>query len=147
MRNEDVSQCSGNILSNSSKNSKHGAVITETTSVDPVTYPTLWIYYPHSSAGRDTTAQALSWMFYLIHRDQSDKNIARKLREEIDEVIGDAEPTYETTKKMTYAEAWYVVALILCPHSRSRRVFLYCDSMLLYMCFLDQCSYSADLIV
>ncbi|KAG0278084.1 hypothetical protein BGZ95_004750 [Linnemannia exigua] len=66
-------------------------------------------------AGRDTTAQALSWMFYLIHRDSSDKNIARKLREEIDEVIGDAEPTYETTKKMKYAEACFNEALRLYP--------------------------------
>lgn len=47
-------------------------------------------------------------MFYLIHRDQSDKNIARKLREEIDEIVGNSEPTYEITKKMKYAEAWYV---------------------------------------
>ncbi|KAG0216091.1 hypothetical protein BGX28_005986 [Mortierella sp. GBA30] len=58
------------------------------------------------SAGRDTTAQALSWMFYLMHRSSTDKNIARKLREEIDTVLGDEMPTYESSKHMKYAEAW-----------------------------------------
>lgn len=79
------------------------------------------MYYRYTSAGRDTTAQALSWMFYLIHRDQSDKNIARKLREEIDEIVGDSEPTYEITKKMKYAEAWYVSSFLY-SHLRLRRV-------------------------
>lgn len=57
-------------------------------------------------AGRDTTAQALSWMFYLMHRSSADKNIVRKLRQEIEDVLGDELPTYESYKKMKYAEAW-----------------------------------------
>lgn len=58
------------------------------------------------SAGRDTTAQALSWMFYLMHRASADKNIVRKLQEEIKTVLGDEMPTYESSKHMKYAEAW-----------------------------------------
>ncbi|KAF9965337.1 hypothetical protein BGZ70_005027 [Mortierella alpina] len=56
-------------------------------------------------AGRDTTAQALSWMFYLMHRTSADKNIVRKLQEEIKTVLGDEMPTYESSKHMKYAEA------------------------------------------
>ncbi|KAF9116297.1 hypothetical protein BGX27_003605 [Mortierella sp. AM989] len=66
-------------------------------------------------AGRDTTAQALSWMFYLMHRTSSDKNIVRKLQEEIQNVLGDELPTYESSKKMKYAEACMYEALRLYP--------------------------------
>ncbi|KAF9180890.1 hypothetical protein BGZ51_009641 [Haplosporangium sp. Z 767] len=66
-------------------------------------------------AGRDTTAQALSWMFYLMHRDSTDKNIAHKLREEIDRVLGDEMPTYESSKQMKYSEACMYEALRLYP--------------------------------
>ncbi|KAF9963339.1 hypothetical protein BGZ65_004207 [Modicella reniformis] len=66
-------------------------------------------------AGRDTTAQALSWMFYLMHRSSSDKNIVRKLQQEIDEVLGGELPTYESYKKMKYAEACLYEALRLYP--------------------------------
>ena len=58
-----------------------------------------------SSAGRDTTAQALSWMFYLMHRSISDASIVPKLVKEIDEVLEGAEPTYESYKRMKYSEA------------------------------------------
>ncbi|KAG0244348.1 hypothetical protein BGW41_008112 [Actinomortierella wolfii] len=70
-------------------------------------------------AGRDTTAQALSWMFYLMHREQSDPKIRVKLTEEIEEVLGDKnsgiKPSYETYKKMRYAEACLYEALRLYP--------------------------------
>ncbi|KAF9436991.1 hypothetical protein BGZ76_002346 [Entomortierella beljakovae] len=67
-------------------------------------------------AGRDTTAQALSWMFYLMHRSTSDKNITKKLRDEIQSVLGDdGVPTYESSKKMKYAEACLYEALRLYP--------------------------------
>ncbi|KAG0278086.1 hypothetical protein BGZ95_004752 [Linnemannia exigua] len=56
-------------------------------------------------AGRDTTAQALSWMFYLLHRSQSDPNIVKKLIKEIDEVLRGEEPTYDSCKTMKFAEA------------------------------------------
>ncbi|KAK3815803.1 MAG: cytochrome P450 [Linnemannia gamsii] len=41
-------------------------------------------------AGRDTTAQALSWMFYLLNRDGTDKDIMKNLIQEVDDVLGDA---------------------------------------------------------
>ncbi|KAF9913788.1 hypothetical protein BX616_009568 [Lobosporangium transversale] len=66
-------------------------------------------------AGRDTTAQALSWMFYLMFRNSTDKDVAFKLRKEIEEVLGDQEPTYETYKQMKYAEACLYEALRLYP--------------------------------
>ncbi|KAF9167127.1 hypothetical protein DFQ26_005739 [Actinomortierella ambigua] len=70
-------------------------------------------------AGRDTTAQALSWMFYLMHRNQSDPQIKEKLTAEIDQVLGAKEdgvkPSYETYKQMRYAEACLYEALRLYP--------------------------------
>lgn len=63
-------------------------------------------------AGRDTTAQALSWMFYLINRDGTDKEIMKTLVKEVDEVLGDGLPTYETHKQQKYAEAWYVLLVV-----------------------------------
>ncbi|KAG0321315.1 hypothetical protein BGZ99_003964 [Dissophora globulifera] len=66
-------------------------------------------------AGRDTTAQALSWMFYLMHSSSADKNIAQKLRKEIEDVLGDDLPSYESSKKMVYAEACLYEALRLYP--------------------------------
>ncbi|KAF9360881.1 serine/threonine protein kinase, CMGC, dual-specificity [Mortierella sp. AD094] len=66
-------------------------------------------------AGRDTTAQALSWMFYLMHRSSSDQNIVLRLQKEIDDVLGDELPTYESSKKMKYAEACLHEALRLYP--------------------------------
>ncbi|KAF9907269.1 Protein kinase alk2 [Linnemannia zychae] len=66
-------------------------------------------------AGRDTTAQALSWMFYLLHRSQSDPNILKNLVKEIDEVLRGEVPTYESCKAMKYAEACLYEALRLYP--------------------------------
>ncbi|KAF9965338.1 hypothetical protein BGZ70_005028 [Mortierella alpina] len=66
-------------------------------------------------AGRDTTAQALSWMFYLMHRSISDASIVPKLVKEIDEVLEGGDPTYESYKKMKYSEACLYEALRLYP--------------------------------
>ncbi|KAG0074607.1 Protein kinase alk2 [Linnemannia elongata] len=66
-------------------------------------------------AGRDTTAQALSWMFYLINRDGTDKEIMKTLIKEVDEVLGDGLPTYETHKQQKYAEACFNEALRIYP--------------------------------
>lgn len=57
----------------------------------------------------------MSWMFYLMHRTSADKNIVVKLREEIDTVLGDKMPTYESSKEMKYAEACLYEALRLYP--------------------------------
>ncbi|KAF9321598.1 hypothetical protein BG003_000914 [Podila horticola] len=56
-------------------------------------------------AGRDTTAQALSWMFYLLHRSTANKDILPKLVGEIDSSLGNRSPTYEVLRQMKYAEA------------------------------------------
>ncbi|KAF9536607.1 Protein kinase alk2 [Mortierella hygrophila] len=37
--------------------------------------------------GRDTTAQALSWMFYLLNRDGTDPSIKQTLVQEVDDVL------------------------------------------------------------
>lgn len=60
----------------------------------------------HFDIGRDTTAQALSWMFYLLHRSKVNKGILPKLVSEIDSSLGDGSPTYDMLKQMKYAEAW-----------------------------------------
>lgn len=57
-------------------------------------------------AGRDTTAQALSWMFYLLLRTESNPEVRQKLVQEVDEVLQGREPTYESHKQQKYAEAW-----------------------------------------
>ncbi|KAF9321599.1 hypothetical protein BG003_000915 [Podila horticola] len=66
-------------------------------------------------AGRDTTAQALSWMFYLLHRSNSDPSIVPKLVKEVDEVLQGENPSYETFKMMKYSEACMYEALRLYP--------------------------------
>ncbi|KAG0331604.1 Protein kinase alk2 [Podila horticola] len=60
-----------------------------------------------TTAGRDTTAHALTWMFYLIYRDDSDKNIQTTLVREVDDVLGGSIPTYETFKNLKFAEACF----------------------------------------
>lgn len=58
-------------------------------------------------AGRDTTASALSWVFYELARHPE---ITRKLRAEIVDTIGlNTAPTYEDLKRMKYLQvsvAW-----------------------------------------
>ncbi|KAF9114953.1 hypothetical protein BGX27_009383 [Mortierella sp. AM989] len=66
-------------------------------------------------AGRDTTAQALSWMFYLLHRNEASSDTLSQLREEIDRTLNGAQPTYESTKQQKYAEACFHETLRLYP--------------------------------
>ncbi|KAI8620483.1 cytochrome P450 [Chytriomyces sp. MP71] len=64
-------------------------------------------------AGRDTTAQALSWTFYMLHKNP--KALAA-LHEEIERVLGGVAPTYEQIKnEMPYANAVFHEALRLYP--------------------------------
>ncbi|KAF9109132.1 hypothetical protein BGX27_007956 [Mortierella sp. AM989] len=51
-------------------------------------------------AGRDTTAQALSWMFYLLFRSASDPSIVSNLVKEVDDVLEGGLPTYETSLRL-----------------------------------------------
>ncbi|KAF9340561.1 Protein kinase alk2, partial [Mortierella sp. AD094] len=46
-----------------------------------------------SITGRDTTALPLTWMFYLLLRDCTDKDIMSKLVHEVDEVLEGSDPT------------------------------------------------------
>ncbi|KAF9361751.1 hypothetical protein BGX26_012472 [Mortierella sp. AD094] len=66
-------------------------------------------------AARDTTAHALTWMFYLLLRDGADKDIMDRLVREVDVVLEGSNPTYETHKKQKYTEACFYEALRVLP--------------------------------
>ncbi|KAF9955263.1 hypothetical protein BGZ70_010295 [Mortierella alpina] len=59
-------------------------------------------------AAHDTTAQAISWMFYLMLRDGADKDIIKNLTQEVDDVLHGAKPTYTTHKQQKYGEACFL---------------------------------------
>ena len=64
-------------------------------------------------AGRDTTAQAMSWCVYELNRNP---RVLQKLLEEIDSELGEADfPTYEQVKNMKYANAVFSETLRLWP--------------------------------
>lgn len=64
-----------------------------------------------NSAGRDTTAQALSWMYYEVMRNPA---VERNIWQEVDKL--DERPTYEMlTKDMRYSNAVFLEALRLYP--------------------------------
>ncbi|KAF8981544.1 hypothetical protein BGZ46_002624 [Entomortierella lignicola] len=66
-------------------------------------------------AGRETTAHALTWMFYLLLRDSADKSMIERLVRESDEALQGEDPTYDTYKKQRYTEACFYEALRLYP--------------------------------
>ncbi|KAG0041906.1 hypothetical protein BGZ83_001163 [Gryganskiella cystojenkinii] len=66
-------------------------------------------------AGRDTTAQALSWMFYLLGREGSDPMIMDQLIKEVDDVLKGELPAYETHKQQNFGEACLYESLRLYP--------------------------------
>ncbi|KAF9200281.1 hypothetical protein BGZ49_009502 [Haplosporangium sp. Z 27] len=66
-------------------------------------------------AGRDTAAHALAWMFYLLLRDGADKDNMNRLVQEVDDVLGGSDPSYETYKKQKYTEACFYEALRVFP--------------------------------
>lgn len=63
-------------------------------------------------AGRDTTAQSLSWTFYLLLRHPE---VERKVMEEIAAVLGNTEATYEDMNKLQYLSAVVSESLRLYP--------------------------------
>ncbi|KAJ3322244.1 Protein kinase alk2 [Boothiomyces sp. JEL0866] len=64
-------------------------------------------------AGRDTTAQALSWCLYCLHKNP---NVKDQVFKEIDETLGeDLIPKYEQIKKMKYINAVFKETLRLYP--------------------------------
>ncbi|KAF9431942.1 hypothetical protein BGZ76_011497, partial [Entomortierella beljakovae] len=66
-------------------------------------------------AGRDTTAQAMSWLFYLLNREGSNPQDTKDIISEIDEILGDDVPTYETYKRLKFSEACFNESLRLYP--------------------------------
>ncbi|KAG0301876.1 hypothetical protein BGZ98_007981 [Dissophora globulifera] len=70
-------------------------------------------------AGRDSTAQALSWMFYLILSSESSRDILDKLVSEIDSNLGHGNdsiyPSYEIIKCMKFTEACFLESLRIYP--------------------------------
>ncbi|KAF9380463.1 hypothetical protein CPC16_010309 [Podila verticillata] len=66
-------------------------------------------------AGRDTTAQALSWMFYSLNREGADQIVLDTLVQEVDDVLQGGQPTYETYKQQKFAEACLYESLRLFP--------------------------------
>ncbi|KAL9558727.1 hypothetical protein MBANPS3_000774 [Mucor bainieri] len=68
-------------------------------------------------AGRDTTAQALSWTFYmlLLHPRVESKLLKEVLENITDDVADDPAALYEAIKNMTYAHAVFYEVLRLYP--------------------------------
>ncbi|KAG0174543.1 hypothetical protein DFQ28_005878 [Apophysomyces sp. BC1034] len=68
-------------------------------------------------AGRDTTAQALSWAFYaLITHPHVEKALLEEIeKHDVDSVEHDSPALYETIKQMTYAHAVFYEVLRLYP--------------------------------
>ncbi|KAG0278485.1 hypothetical protein BGZ95_003902 [Linnemannia exigua] len=63
------------------------------------------------NAGRDTTAQALSWMYYEVMKNPA---VEKNIWQEVDKL--DEKPTYEMlTKDMRYSNAVFLEALRLYP--------------------------------
>jgi len=50
-------------------------------------------------AGHETTANALAWAWYLLSKEPA---VWRKLRAEVDDVLGDRVPTFEDLPKLKY---------------------------------------------
>ncbi len=63
-------------------------------------------------AGRDTTAQALSWAFLELHKYPE---VAKKIKAEADEVLGDRLMEYDDLKSMVYTQAVFLETLRLWP--------------------------------
>lgn len=46
-------------------------------------------------------------MMYSLHRAGTDPEVIKNLAREVDDVVQDKLPSYETYKHQKYAEAWY----------------------------------------
>jgi len=77
-------------------------------------------------AGRDTTANALSWAFYRLTQHP---DVEQKLIEEIDATFGDNEPDY-SVKMMKYATAFVSETLRLHPSVPKDPKFIVADDVL-----------------
>ncbi|KAI7858300.1 cytochrome P450 [Circinella umbellata] len=68
-------------------------------------------------AGRDTTAQALSWTFYLLlNNPRIEEKLVQEINEHItDDIMHDSPALYEVIKDMKYAHAVFYEVLRLYP--------------------------------
>ncbi|KAJ3337710.1 hypothetical protein HDU93_000658 [Gonapodya sp. JEL0774] len=69
-------------------------------------------------AGRDTTAQTLSWVFWRLSQNPS---VEKKTREEILRVVGKGEPSYDAMKSLVYTHAVFNETLRLHANVPSNR--------------------------
>lgn len=76
-------------------------------------------------AGRDTTAQALSWTFYMI---MTHPRVEQKLLEEIERHVEKTD-LYESIKSMTYAHAVFYEVLRLYPSVPLNQKFALADDV------------------
>ncbi len=63
-------------------------------------------------AGHETTAQALTWTWYLLSQNPE---CERKMHEEIQSVLGDREPSFEDLPQLRYTEMVLAEAMRLYP--------------------------------
>lgn len=63
-------------------------------------------------AGHETTSQALTWTFYCLSQSPEAE---RSLREEIDRVLGDRDPTYADLESLPYTEQVILEAMRVYP--------------------------------
>lgn len=63
-------------------------------------------------AGHETTANALTWTWYLLSQHPE---IEQRLHQEIDEVLGDRPPEFADIPRLRYAEMVLAESLRLCP--------------------------------
>lgn len=63
-------------------------------------------------AGHETTASALTWVFYIL---ATRPDILRRVRDEVDRVVGDAPLTFEHTKQLPYLRNVFKETLRLYP--------------------------------
>ena len=78
-------------------------------------------------AGRDTTAAASMWLIYEISKHPEAE---AALLKEIEECLGDEQPTYDTITKMPYLRAVFYEALRLHPSVPLDGKFAACDTYL-----------------
>ncbi|KAI8065271.1 cytochrome P450 [Gongronella butleri] len=82
-------------------------------------------------AGRDTTAQALSWGFFcLAQHPRVENKLVQEINENItDELLLDSNALYETIKNMTYAHAVFYEVLRLYPSVPSNQKYALKDDV------------------
>ncbi|KAF9325792.1 hypothetical protein BG006_010740 [Podila minutissima] len=66
-------------------------------------------------AGRDTTAISMAWMLYSLHCTGADPDVLKKLVQEMDDVLQNGLPSYQTYKQQKFAEACFHESFRLYP--------------------------------